>query len=173
MGLTDYEIREEVDTFMFEGHDTTSSGNYDCMTSGIAAQYYIHQKVPYVGIAWTLYNLAKHPEHQEKCREEVDAIFDQKGAIEWEDLKSLVYLKYCIKESLRLFPPVPIIGRCLDKDSEVDGRVMPQGTYVFCHTYAIHHNSEVWENPEVSEHAPELNMYQINMLDHFGFPVGF
>ena len=30
-----------------------------------------------------LYNLAKHPEHQEKCREEVDAIFDQKGTIEW------------------------------------------------------------------------------------------
>ncbi len=35
------------------------------------------------GISWILYNLAKFPEHQEKCRQEVDAIFDEKGAIEW------------------------------------------------------------------------------------------
>ena len=31
-----------------------------------------------IGIAWTLYNLATHPEHQEKCRQEVDAIFSEK-----------------------------------------------------------------------------------------------
>ena len=31
-----------------------------------------------LGIAWTLYNLAIHPEHQEKCRQEVDAIFSEK-----------------------------------------------------------------------------------------------
>ena len=59
-GLTDEEIRAEVDTFMFEGHDTTAAG-----------------------IAWTLYNLARYPDHQDKCRAEVDEIFEEKGELEW------------------------------------------------------------------------------------------
>ena len=57
--MTDLEIRAEVDTFMFEGHDTTASG-----------------------LTWTLYNLAIHPDHQEICRREVDAIFEKKDKIE-------------------------------------------------------------------------------------------
>ena len=49
-----------MDTFLFEGHDTTATS-----------------------LGWILYLLAKHPEHQAKCREEVDALFDKKDAIEW------------------------------------------------------------------------------------------
>ena len=56
VGLSNEEIRAEVDTFVFEGHDTAASG-----------------------LSWTLYNLSTHPEHQHKCREEVDALYDQKN----------------------------------------------------------------------------------------------
>ena len=35
-----------------------------------------------LGIAWALYNLAKYPDHQEKCRQEVDELFDQKDVLE-------------------------------------------------------------------------------------------
>ena len=62
VGLTDLEIRNEVDTFLFAGHDTTASG-----------------------LSWILYALAKYPEHQRKVQEEVDEIFAEKGneRVEW------------------------------------------------------------------------------------------
>ena len=42
-GLSDQEIQDEVDTFMFAGHDSTSSS-----------------------LSWCLYNLAKHPQQQQR-----------------------------------------------------------------------------------------------------------
>lgn len=58
--LSDKDLRAEVDTFMFEGHDTTASG-----------------------VSWTFYVLATHPEHQEKCREEVQRVLGDGSSITW------------------------------------------------------------------------------------------
>ena len=47
---------------MFAGHDTTATA-----------------------VSWMLYNMARHPEHQQKCRDEIDELMDKKGKdeIEW------------------------------------------------------------------------------------------
>ena len=124
-GLTDSEIRCEVDTFMFEGYDTTAHG-----------------------LSWTLYCLAKYPEHQEKCREEINEVLGNRNHLEYEDLSKLKYTQWCIKESLRLHPPVYIILRQLTEDTELAGYLIPKESYLTVRLFNIHRNTEFWKDPE-------------------------
>uniref|UniRef100_A0A8C8EAZ7 Cytochrome P450 n=1 Tax=Otus sunia TaxID=257818 RepID=A0A8C8EAZ7_9STRI len=67
-----------------------------------------------------------------------------------EDLGKMTYTTMCIKESLRLFPPVPAVSRCLSKSVTFsDGRSLPAGCQVGLNIFAIHRNRDVWEDPEV------------------------
>uniref|UniRef100_A0A8I5N7U1 Cytochrome P450 family 4 subfamily F member 11 n=1 Tax=Papio anubis TaxID=9555 RepID=A0A8I5N7U1_PAPAN len=127
--LSDEDIRAEADTFMFEGHDTTASG-----------------------LSWVLYHLAKHPEYQERCRQEVQELLKDREPkeIEWDDLAQLPFLTMCIKESLRLHPPVPVISRHVTQDIVLpDGRVIPKGITCLLSVFGTHHNPTVWPDPEV------------------------
>ena len=66
-----------------------------------------------------------------------------------DTVKGFTYLKYCIKESLRLFPPVPIVVRTLLEDTNFEGYTIPKGAWLASNIYAVHHSPEVWEDPEV------------------------
>nr|XP_002125043.1 leukotriene-B4 omega-hydroxylase 3-like isoform X1 [Ciona intestinalis] len=157
-GLTLKEIRDEVDTFLFEGHDTTASG-----------------------IAWCLYNLAKHPEYQQRCREEVLEEVGEKEKIEWEDLSKLTYLAMCIKESLRLNPPVFCVGRELNEDLTFNDKYTPckkmkveSGNTVLMQIMSMHRNPHVWENPEVydPERFSAENMKNRHSMSFLAFSAG-
>lgn len=88
--LSVQDIREEVDTFMFEGHDTTTSG-----------------------ISFCLYLLSRHATIQQKAFEEVQQVLgdDKNQPVLMKHLQELKYLEAVIKESLRLYPSVPIVAR--------------------------------------------------------------
>ncbi|XP_054576588.1 LOW QUALITY PROTEIN: cytochrome P450 4A6-like [Eptesicus fuscus] len=67
-----------------------------------------------------------------------------------DHLDQMPYTTMCIKESLRLYPPVPVVGRELSKPITFpDGRSLPRGIHVSLNFYALHHNPKVWPNPEV------------------------
>ncbi|XP_055978217.1 cytochrome P450 4A6-like isoform X1 [Sorex fumeus] len=125
--LSDKDLRAEVDTFMFEGHDTTASG-----------------------ISWILYALATHPEHQQQCREELQSLLGDGASITWDHMDKMPYTTMCIKEALRLYPPVPGVARLLSSPVTFpDGRSLPKGISVGLSIYGLHHNPNVWPNPEV------------------------
>lgn len=123
-GLSDKEIQDQVDTFMFAGHDTTASA-----------------------MQWSLYFLAKHPDLQERCRREVREVAGETGHINFEHLNQFVYLTQFIKEALRLSSTVPFIQRTLTQDTIIDGYNLPAGTSVSVPIIALHHNPTVWEDP--------------------------
>ncbi|CAG7734982.1 unnamed protein product [Allacma fusca] len=124
--LTDVDIREEVDTFVFEGHDTLATS-----------------------IHWTLFLIGLHPECQEKLHEELDGVFgtDRACPITPKDLTQMKYLDLCIKESLRLFPSVPFISRTLHSDLRLDETtVIPKGANVHILPSHIHRNEAIFPN---------------------------
>ncbi|XP_050449047.1 cytochrome P450 4C1-like isoform X2 [Cataglyphis hispanica] len=123
--LNDDELRAQVDTFMFEGHDTTA-----------------------VAITWTLFLLGNNLEHQEKVHEELEEVFkDSKTPANLNELSQLKYLDRIIKETLRLFPSVPVITRRLKKDVKIDDFTLPKGATVVLHIALTHINPEVWTDP--------------------------
>ncbi|KAL1505282.1 hypothetical protein ABEB36_004880 [Hypothenemus hampei] len=130
-------IREEVDTFVFEGHDTTAQ----CLN-------------------FTTMLMACHKEYQEEARQEITNLLgpnpDHKPT--YADLQKLHFLERFIKESLRLYPPVPFIGRKTSEDIPTKFGTIPKGVDVHLLILDIQRNPKVWPNPEVfdpSRHLPE------------------
>ncbi|XP_029412237.1 cytochrome P450 4V2 isoform X2 [Nannospalax galili] len=129
--LSPEDIREEVDTFMFEGHDTTAAA-----------------------INWSLYLLGSYPEVQKKVDNELDEVFGKSHRpATLEDLKKLKYLDCVIKETLRLFPSVPLFARSLSEDCEVAGYRVSKGTEAVIIPYALHRDPRYFPDPE--EFQPE------------------
>ena len=123
-GMGDEQVRNEVMTFMFGGHETVASG-----------------------MAWTLYLLSLHPEVAQRMRAEVDEVLE--GRIPTtDDIPNLTYTDLVIQESLRLYPPVWLISRTPTEDNEVGGFLIPAGSMVLLSSFVSHRHPDFWENPE-------------------------
>jgi len=97
--------------------------------------------------AWAFYLLAKHPEHIPMIREEIETVFADK-AIDYAGLFKLTYTIAVLDEAMRMRPPFWMIDREALKDDEFRGVKIPAGTTVVPYIYGVHHNAEVWKDPE-------------------------
>ncbi|XP_077003394.1 thromboxane-A synthase isoform X2 [Tamandua tetradactyla] len=100
-------------------------------------------------LSFATYLLATNPDCQEKLLREVDHFNKKHTAPEYCSLQEgLPYLDMVIAETLRMYPPVFRFTREAVHDCEVLGQHIPAGAVLETAVGALHHDPELWPNPE-------------------------
>ncbi|XP_058453126.1 probable cytochrome P450 6a14 [Malaya genurostris] len=125
-------------------------------------------------MTFCLYELALNEELQEKARQNVLDSLESHGSMTYEAIYDMKYIENCINESLRKYPPITNIFRCVSNNYQVPGSdiVLEKGFRVMVPVYAIHHDPEYYPKPEMYD--PErFNPDQANQRHHMAFiPFG-
>jgi cytochrome P450 len=122
--MTDKQIRDEVMTIFFAGHETTASV-----------------------LGWTLYFLAQHPAVERRVREEQARVLEGRRPA-MADIPRLTYSRQVFDEVLRFYPPGWFLSRIAQEDDELGGYKIPAGSVVSLSPFVTHHLPEFWDNPE-------------------------
>ncbi|GMT35118.1 hypothetical protein PFISCL1PPCAC_26415, partial [Pristionchus fissidentatus] len=146
------DVRTELNAVIFGGHDTTSTT-----------------------LTWAFWALATQPHYQQQMYEEIHDIFgDSDRDCDNEDLKAMEFTERFIKETMRMYPPVPTVERELQNDFQMGKYLLPKGSEVFICPYIVHHNPEIYPNPskfDPDRFLPE-NIAKRNPFDYVPFSAG-
>ncbi|KAD4385511.1 hypothetical protein R6Q59_010559 [Mikania micrantha] len=97
---------------------------------------------------WALALLVNNPMVLKKAQEEIENHVGKDRNVEESDMSKLVYLQAIIKESMRLYPVVPLlIPHESTEDCIVSGNMVPKGTRLLINIWKIHHDPQMWITP--------------------------
>ncbi len=121
--LSQEEVGANIITFIGAGHETNTNA-----------------------LSWTLFLLAKHPHMREAVEAEIEPI-DQWPENEW--LNRLPLTRAVIEESLRLYPPAPIMSRTALEADKIGEHHVPAGSLVIIAPYVVHRHRKLWAEPDL------------------------
>ncbi len=116
------EMVDQVAIFFLAGHETSASA-----------------------LAWALYLLAAFPEAQERVAEEAFSIPENP---DFTDISSLSFTRSVFRETLRLYPPVPMLVRQATKCEHFRDRQVPPGSQIVISPWHMHRHRRMWEHPD-------------------------
>ncbi|MGE0052918.1 MAG: cytochrome P450 [Hyphomicrobium sp.] len=122
--MSDDELIDNLGTFLLAGHETTAKA-----------------------LTWTLYLLARSPEWQKRVREEIAAVTSGRQVCA-NDIAQLPLTQRVLKESMRLYPPVPAMTRVNLEATTLGGVTLPEPALIVVPVFAIHRHKATWEDPD-------------------------
>ncbi len=126
--MSDVELRDELITLLFAGHETTASA-----------------------LAWALYWIVSLPEVRTKLLAEIDALGTDADPLA---IARLPYLQAVCQETLRLYPiAISAFPRIVKQPIEIAGYGLEPGTVIMPSIYLAHHRESVY--PEPKQFRPE------------------
>eukprot|EP01006_Ploeotia_vitrea_P024565 TRINITY_DN57394_c0_g1_i1.p1 TRINITY_DN57394_c0_g1~~TRINITY_DN57394_c0_g1_i1.p1 ORF type:complete len:530 (+),score=246.93 TRINITY_DN57394_c0_g1_i1:53-1591(+) len=127
--LSKQTILDNLITFLLAGHETTSTL-----------------------MSWVLYLLSQHEHIEEKLVDEIRRVVPPNAPPTYDDIKKLTYLEQVLKETLRVYAPVPLLARMTTRDVRLKSFpdiVIPKSTPVLIPPYVMHMNKKEWKDPDV------------------------
>ncbi len=124
-GLSEEEIHKQVTTLLAGGMETTANA-----------------------ICSALHLISEHPEVQLQVQRELDRVLGGRPA-RFEDVPRLEYLYRVLYETLRVRPPVWLLTRLTTRTVVLGGHRLPKNTIILLSPYLLHHNPELFAQPEV------------------------
>ena len=125
--FTNQAIKDESLTFVLAGSETT--GNL---------------------MVWILYVLMTNESVLQACREEVDRVLPKDTVVTNDHLADLPICEAIVNEGLRLYPPVPYIGRDCTREQTIGTERplrLPAGMKMIIDTYILHRREDLWPRP--------------------------
>ena len=121
-------------------------------------------------LSFTLFLLAKNPKVQEKAFQSVSGI-DLENKNHLENISALAYIKQCVEEGMRLYPPAYYIDRMNIEEDQLGEHHIPKDTMILLAVYELHRDKNFWEQPEVFE--PErFNPKNKKDFSNYYYPFG-
>lgn len=127
--MSDKQLRDEAITLFLAGHETTA-----------------------LALSWAWYLLSQHPETETRLWAELQRVLGDRPPTV-ADLPQLQYTQWVVHESMRLYPPVWVIGREAVQACEIGGYLIPAGSTVLMSQWVMHHDARYFAEPE--EFKPE------------------
>ncbi|KAJ0968479.1 hypothetical protein J5N97_025396 [Dioscorea zingiberensis] len=97
---------------------------------------------------WAMALLLNHPETMKKVKCEIHEHIGHERLVRDTDIPKLKYLNSVIKETLRMYPPAPLlIPHEASEDCTISGIHVPKNTILLVNVYAIQRDPKLWSSP--------------------------
>ncbi|CAM3628009.1 cytochrome P450 [Litorimonas haliclonae] len=122
-GLSAREQGDNIIGFFIAGHETTA-----------------------LTLTWALFLVGSHAETARRIRDEVLSVCGE-GDVLFDHIEKLTFTQAVIDETMRLYPPAPMLNRECHEETEIHGRKIEAGdTFLLCN-YVMHRTERLWDNP--------------------------
>jgi len=122
--MTKQQIRNELIVLFMAGHETTANV-----------------------LAWTWYLVSQAPDVEVKLHAELDQVLSGRTP-EMADVENLKYTRAILDETMRLYPPVPILSREAMSEDIIRDRKVPAGSIMLIVPWLIHRHKKYWDKPD-------------------------